>query len=123
MKVLKLSTLLLIFILSGCGNSTKPEEKSIYKRTKTEKKEIRQSTNVTPVDLNNKGLGPIKEYIFETEINQTLAFEGKQIFNAKCGVIDNSVILALNKPTKTNQHEAIYFRSCAAIRGYRFSGR
>ena len=90
MKVLKLSILLLMFILSGCGNSTKPEEKSIYKRTKTEKKEIRQSTNITPVDLNNKGLGPIKEYIFETEINQTLASEGKQIFNAKCTACHNA---------------------------------
>jgi cytochrome c5 len=90
MKVLKLSILLLIFVLSGCGNSTKSEEKSIYKRTKTEKKEIKQSTNITPVDLNNKGLGPIKEYVFEIEINQALATEGKQIFDAKCTACHNA---------------------------------
>jgi cytochrome c5 len=90
MKILKLSILLLIFVLSGCGNSTKSEEKSIYKRTKTEKKEIKQSTNITPVDLNNKGLGPIKEHIFETEINQALASEGKQIFDAKCTACHNA---------------------------------
>jgi mono/diheme cytochrome c family protein len=89
MNFFKFSVLILTFLVIGCGNSTKTEEKSIYKRTKIEKNEIKQAYNITPVDLNNKGLGPIKDYSFEVEINEEFALEGKKIFNAKCTACHN----------------------------------
>ena len=85
MNIFKSITLVFVFLLiSGCGDSKKPKEKSIYKRVKTEKKQVKQVNAETPIDLNNKGVGPIKNYIFSSEVNLELANEGKQVFNSKC---------------------------------------
>ena len=90
MNIFKSIGLVFIFLLiSSCGDSKKPEEKSIYKRVKTEKKQIKEVNNVTPVDLNNKGIGPIKNYSFSYEVNLELANEGKQVFNSKCTACHN----------------------------------
>lgn len=90
MNIFKSIGLVFIFLLtSSCGDSKKPEEKSIYKRVKTEKKQIKEVNNVTPVDLNNKGIGPIKNYSFSSEVNLELANEGKQVFNSKCTACHN----------------------------------
>ena len=41
MDIFKSITLVFVFLLiSGCGDSKKPEEKSIYKRVKTEKNKL-----------------------------------------------------------------------------------
>ena len=90
MSVFKSISLVFVFLLvSGCGDSKKPEEKSIYKRVKTEKRQVKEVNSVTPIDLNNKGVGPIKNYSFSSEINMGLVSEGKQIFNAKCTACHN----------------------------------
>ena len=39
--------------------------------------------------LNNKGIGPIKNYSFSSEINMDLVSEGKQVFNSKCTACHN----------------------------------
>ena len=52
MNIFKSITLVFVFLLiSGCGDSKKPEEKSIYKRVKTEKKQVKQVNAETPIDL------------------------------------------------------------------------
>ena len=90
MNIFKSITLVFVFLLiSGCGDSKKPEEKSIYKRVKTEKKQVKQVNAETPIDLNNKGIGPIKNYNFSSELNLELANEGKQVFNSKCTACHN----------------------------------
>ena len=90
MNIFKSITLVFVFLLiSGCGDSKKPEEKSIYKRVKTEKKQDKQVNAETPIDLNNKGIGPIKNYNFSSEVNLELANEGKQVFNSKCTACHN----------------------------------
>ena len=90
MNIFKSITLVFVFLLiSGCGDSKKPEEKSIYKRVKTEKKQVKQVNAKTPIDLNNKGIGPIKNYNFSSEVNLELANEGKQVFNSKCTACHN----------------------------------
>ena len=90
MSVFKLISLVFVFLLVyGCGDSKKPEEKSIYKRVKTEKRQVKEVNSVTPIDLNNKGIGPIKNYSFSSEKNMDLVSEGKQIFNAKCTACHN----------------------------------
>ena len=90
MNIFKSITLVFVFLLiSGCGDSKKPEEKSIYKRVKTEKKQVKQVNTETPIDLNNKGIGPIKNYNFSSEVNLELANEGKEVFNSKCTACHN----------------------------------
>jgi mono/diheme cytochrome c family protein len=85
MNIFKSIGLVFIFLLiSSCGDSKKPEEKSIYKRVKTEKKQIKEVNNVTPVDLNNKGIGPIESMRFDETINQELVTQGATAFKQKC---------------------------------------
>lgn len=90
MKIFKSYSLIIVLLLTGCGNSTKPEEKSIYKRIKVENKQETKSTKATPIDLENNGIGPINNYSFDKEINAELANQGKQIFDAKCTACHNA---------------------------------
>ncbi len=72
-------------LLIACGDdSTKKKEGFQFNRTKKElsRKETVQST--TPIDLNNTGIGPIKDFAFETEIDQNLVRIGSVVFKQKC---------------------------------------
>jgi len=90
MNIFKSIGLVFVFLLIfSCGDSKNPEQKSIYKRVKTEKKEVNEANSITPIDLNNKGIGPIKNYSFSSEVNLELANEGKQVFNSKCTACHN----------------------------------
>ena len=72
-------------LVVGCGE--KKEEKSEdgfeMNRTKEEKAETKTSEGV-PVDLDNKGVGPIKDLTFPDEIDTELAAQGEAKFNAIC---------------------------------------
>ncbi len=65
------------FLLSCGGGDEKKEGKNDIKiGTKNEKKQIKIS--------DNQGIGPIKDFAFEPNINQELVKEGEAIFKAKC---------------------------------------
>lgn len=79
--------ILFSMLLIACGTDSKKEttkpkyqkkeqKKSIKKTPKAEKQEI-------PIDMNNKGIGPIKTMKFSS-LNQEMADEGKKIFKQKC---------------------------------------
>lgn len=72
-------------LAAGCGE--KKEEKSEdgfeMSRTKEEKTEAKASEGVA-VDMDNKGIGPIKDLTFPDEIDAALAAEGEAKFNAIC---------------------------------------
>jgi len=73
----------LIFTLTGCGKKEEKKPGFEYQRTKEEapkKKEVAK----TPVDLTNKGIGPIKELTFDEAINQEMAAKGETTFTQKC---------------------------------------
>lgn len=74
---------LAIFIIS-CGEK-KEEKKEGFEinRTKTEEAAKEVSEGV-PVDLNNKGIGPITSMEFGDEIDAELAAQGEAKFNAIC---------------------------------------
>ena len=71
------------FVIS-CGGK-KEEKKNGFEvsRTKSEDKKETVSEGV-PVDLNNKGIGPIKEVAFTDEIDTEMASRGETKFNAIC---------------------------------------
>ena len=100
MKIFKSFSLVIVLLFMGCGNSTKPEEKSIYKRTKVEKKQVTKTTSATPIDLENNGIGPISNYSFDKEIDTELASQGKKIFDAKCTACHNVNRRLIGPPMK-----------------------
>ena len=75
---------LLLFIIS-CGSKDEKKKGFEYNRTqKIDKKSNDRNVSKTPIDLDNKGIGPIKKVAFETTINNDLAEKGKTTFNQKC---------------------------------------
>lgn len=70
--------------MASCGGK-KEEKKDGFEvsRTKTEEKKAETSEGV-PVDLDNKGVGPIKNLDFPDEIDQEMAARGQAKFDAIC---------------------------------------
>ncbi len=70
--------------IASCGGK-KEEKKDGFEvsRTKSEDKKIQADEGV-PVDLNNKGIGPIKNLEFSDDIDKEMAARGEAKFNAIC---------------------------------------
>lgn len=70
--------------MASCGGK-KEEKKDGFEvsRTKTEETNAKASEGV-PVDLDNKGVGPIKNVEFADEIDEEMAARGQAKFNAIC---------------------------------------
>ncbi len=71
-------------LLSSCGSKPKKTSEFSYERTKTEEKKAYTIPPKTPVDLKNDGLGPIKRFDFDSEIDSAMAAEGEQVFGQYC---------------------------------------
>ncbi|GGG37648.1 hypothetical protein GCM10011414_03760 [Croceivirga lutea] len=70
--------------IASCGDKKEKKEDGFeVSRTKTEEKAADKSEGV-PVDLSNKGVGPIKNVEFADEIDQEMAASGEAQFNAIC---------------------------------------
>jgi mono/diheme cytochrome c family protein len=72
-------------LVVGCGEK-KEEKKDGFEmnRTKKETKAPETTDAAVPVDLNNKGVGPIKSVSFGATIDSELAAAGEAKFNAIC---------------------------------------
>ncbi|PWL40072.1 cytochrome C [Flagellimonas aquimarina] len=70
--------------IASCGGK-KEEKKDGFEvsRTKSQDKKTQESEGV-PVDLNNKGIGPIKNIDFPDDIDTEMAARGEAKFNAIC---------------------------------------
>jgi cytochrome c5 len=79
-------TLLLTFALAlvSCGDSTKKEESKGFEMSRTNSQTVTKETVSVPVDLKNKGIGPISSYSFSNEINTELSAQGKSVYDSKC---------------------------------------
>ncbi|MBO0352571.1 cytochrome c [Muricauda ruestringensis] len=82
-------------MIASCGGK-KEEKKDGFEvsRTKTEDTKA-QSKEGVPVDLDNKGVGPITDLEFPEEINEEMAARGKAKFDAicvACHMIDQRMI-------------------------------
>ena len=81
----KVITLFCLLFLISCGSKEEKKKGFEYNRTqKIDKKSNDRNVSKTPIDLDNKGIGPIKKVDFETTINNDLAEKGKVTFNQKC---------------------------------------
>ena len=89
----------LAFIL-GCGNEKKEPKKFIYQRTQSPDQVVTNEINLTPIDLNNKGIGPIKKVVFTEKIDEVLVENGKNIFKSKCTACHNINRRLIGPPMK-----------------------
>ena len=76
--------LALSVVLFSCGASPKKEESKGFEMSRTKTQASAGESAGVPVDLNNKGIGPISSYSFSPEVNTTLSEQGKGIYNSKC---------------------------------------
>ena len=77
-------TLVAVCMMTSCGGK-KEEKKDGFEvsRTKKENKKKMAGGGV-PIDLDNVGIGPIKELSFADEIDEEMASRGEACFNAIC---------------------------------------
>ena len=74
---------LTLFVIS-CGEK-KEEKKDSFEINRTKKEEASKDVSEgVPVDLNNKGIGPITSMVFGDDIDTELAAQGEAKFNAIC---------------------------------------
>jgi len=83
MKRLVLLTVLGTFLISCGGKKEEKKDGFEVSRSKTEDKKEQASEGV-PVDLSNKGIGPIKNLAFGADIDTEMASRGEAKFNAIC---------------------------------------
>ena len=76
--------LALSVVLFSCGESPKKEESKGFEMSRTKTQASASESAGVPVDLGNKGIGPISSYSFSPEINTALSEQGKDIYNSKC---------------------------------------
>ncbi len=70
--------------IAGCGGKKEKKKDGFeVSRTKTEEKKAGTKEGV-PVDMDNKGIGPIKNLDFPNEIDAEMATRGEAKFNAIC---------------------------------------
>ncbi len=82
----KLFTLLALgALVLSCGEK-KEEKKDGFEMNRTKKEEVKatETTGGVPVDMDNKGVGPIKNVEFGDEIDADLAAAGEEKFQAIC---------------------------------------
>ena len=82
-KYLIIGSVFLMALFVGCGD--KKEEKKGFEMKRSQKESVSDTEKQgTPVDLSNKGIGPIKELTFDAEINEEMAAMGETLFTQKC---------------------------------------
>ncbi|MBC3758116.1 cytochrome c [Hyunsoonleella sp. SJ7] len=87
MKALKLTALICIMLILSCGGKDEKKKEKIKLPTKTEKKadKIADKTPASKtIDLDNKGIGPIKSLTLPSEIDQAMATKGADVFKKLC---------------------------------------
>ncbi|WP_299434248.1 cytochrome c [uncultured Maribacter sp.] len=106
------SILALGVLLASCGEK-KEEKKDGFEinRTKTETKAVNPETKEVPVDLSNKGVGPITTLELNADIDAKMATAGEEKFKAlctACHMVDKRMIgPALKGVTKRRSPEWI----------------
>ncbi len=90
MKLRSLIALLVVVFITSCGSEEKkksttksPVKKAAVKRTPTKKAATKKVTSGDVIDLNNKGIGPIKSITLGV-LDQSMADNGKKLFKNKC---------------------------------------
>lgn len=92
MKIQNLLMIVLITAFISCGggdkkettNAKKPAKKAAVKKTPTKKATTKKVEEEELIDLNNKGIGPIKSVELGATVDQAMADKGAKVFKNKC---------------------------------------
>jgi mono/diheme cytochrome c family protein len=89
MKSLKLMAILFIALLLSCGGKEEKEKEgfTLKKKTETESTVAAKDNNTLAsvrIDLENKGIGPIKSVQLGTDINQAMVTHGADVYKKMC---------------------------------------
>jgi mono/diheme cytochrome c family protein len=81
-------SILLIATLISCGGGDEKKEKKQVKiggpKTEVAKKATPKKVTGATIDLNNKGVGPIKNIDLHEEIDQVMVAKGIELYKFKC---------------------------------------
>ncbi|WP_055435983.1 c-type cytochrome [Lacinutrix algicola] len=87
--ILKLTTILFITLLVGCGGKEEKkkekfsyQKKAVTEKTTTPKTEKKSASK--KVDLENKGVGPIKSVDLSAAVNQEMVAHGTDVYKKMC---------------------------------------
>lgn len=81
----KIFTFLFVSTLIACGSSSEKKEDGFkFNRTKKEETKAVSEKTITPIDLENKGIGPVKDLVFDSPIDDALVENGAKAFKQKC---------------------------------------
>jgi len=69
--------------ITSCGEKEE-KKKDGFEISRTQAEEKATESEGVPVDLNNKGIGPIKDLTFPDTIDEELAAKGQKTFEAIC---------------------------------------
>lgn len=88
-KLLKALTILFMALFISCGGTEpkKKEEITLKKKPQTESVNITKEETVLAsqiVDLENKGIGPIKSVTLSPEIDQAMVTHGAEVYKKMC---------------------------------------
>lgn len=75
--------LIFCFVIFSCAKKDRTDVFDIN-RTRAPEKQVVNASEI--IDLENKGIGPIKEVNLESTIDEELAKTGEELFNASCSV-------------------------------------
>lgn len=84
-KTLTIITVLVGFLLVGCGDGEKKKTDPYEKKAPTEqKKEVSSVPASQRVDLTNKGIGPVKNVEIGETIDMEMAAKGEEVYKMNC---------------------------------------
>lgn len=81
---------LFILLATGCGQEKKEKKAFKYESKQSQQKKETattpavSATDAIPIDMTNKGIGPVKSMSLTSEIDQNLATEGAAVFKNMC---------------------------------------
>ena len=78
-----LGVLAICALIASCGGK-KEEKKEGFEVSRTKSAEKKKETAGVPIDMDNKGIGPIKNVDFAADIDTEMAARGEAKFNSVC---------------------------------------
>lgn len=72
------------YITVSCGGDTKEKKSNYIKINSYESNTSTSNLSSIKIDLNNKGIGPIKDLDLSTEIDQSLVTDGNNLYKKMC---------------------------------------
>ena len=103
MKKILLAAVVGFFAL-GCGEK-KEEKKEGFEMSRTKSTTTAESSSEgVPVDMSNKGIGPITDLTFPEEINTEMAARGEAKYQAICTAIAKALLKEYNNAIMLNQN-------------------